>query len=104
MIKKVTITKVFKSDKKTDGTPRVYKSGKNANKPFTQIGIKTDKTGDNIYNTNAMAGDRAMNIEEGQSLLLNFTETPSEDGAKTWFNFNFPTKQQLAEFAEESAK
>ncbi len=100
MIKKVKITQVFKSDKKPDGTPRAYAKGTNIGKPFTIIGIKTDKTGEEIYNTNAMVGEKAMNIEVGQSLLLNFTETKSEDGQKIWKNFNFPTKVQLAEYAE----
>ena len=100
MIQKVKITAVFKSDKKSDGTPRVYSKGKYMGKPFTQIGIKTDKHGEDIYNTNAMEGEKAMNIEVNQALLLNFTETPSEDGSRTWRNFNFPTKAQLEEYAK----
>lgn len=97
MIKKVTITEVYKSSNKKDGTPYVISKGVNAGKNFTRVGIKTDKTGDDVYYNNALDTDKVMTIEVGQSLLLNFTETP--DGDNTWRNFNFPTKDQLAEYA-----
>lgn len=100
MIKKVTITSVFKNETKKDGTPYTISKGQHAGKTFTRIGVKTEQTGDDVYYNNALATDKAMNIEIGQSLLLNLTETPSEDGAQTWKNFNFPTKAQLAEYAE----
>ncbi len=103
MIKKVTINKVFKNDKKKDGSPYVISKGQHAGQNFVRIGIQTDKTGEDTYYNNALATDKAMNIEVGQSLLLNFTETPSADGANVWKNFNFPTKDQLAEFAANAA-
>ena len=99
MIQKVQITKVFKNENKKDGTPYTISKGQHAGKNFIRIGIQTDKTGEDTYYNNALATDKAINIEVGQSLLLNLTDTPSEDGAQTWKNFNFPTKDQLAEFA-----
>lgn len=103
MIKKVQIMKVFKNTTKKDGSPYVISKGKNTGQNFTRIGIQTDAHGDDIYYNNALETDKAMTIAEGQSLLLNFTETPSEDGANIWKNFNFPTKQQLADFAASMA-
>ncbi len=103
MIKKVSITKVYKNDKKKDGTLYVISKGQHAGKNFTRIGIQTDKTGEDTYYNNALATDKAMNIEVGQSLLLNLTEQIKVDGSGKWYNFNFPTKDQLAEFAEQSA-
>ena len=103
MIQKVKITKVFKNDKKKDGSLYVISKGTNAGKNFIRIGVQTDKTGENTYYNNALATDKAMNIEVGQSLLLNLTEKAKEDGNGNWYNFNFPTKDQLAKFAEEAA-
>lgn len=103
MIQKVTITELYKNETKKDGTRYIISKGTNAGKNFTRIGIKTDKTGDDVYYNNALETDRAMKIEIGQSLLLSFTETPSADGANTWKNFNFPSKVQLAEYAESLA-
>lgn len=98
MIKKVTITKVYKNDKKKDGSLYVIGKGKNVGQNFTRVGIQTDQHGEDTYYNNALATDKAMTIEVGQSLLLNFTDTP--DGENVWKNFNFPTKAQLAEYAE----
>lgn len=101
MIKKVQITKVYRNEKNKNNEPYVIKNGEHAGTPFTRIGIKTDKTGEQVYYNNAKANDKAFSVAEGQSLLLNFTE--EIDGSNTWYNFNFPTKAQLAEFAEQSA-
>lgn len=103
MIQKVTITKVFKNENKKDGTPYTISKGQHAGKTFTRIGIQTDKTGEETYYNNALATDKAMNIEVGQSLLLNLTEDKKEDGSGSWYNFNFPTKDQLAEFTKAIA-
>lgn len=103
MIQKVQIVKVFKNDTKKDGTKYVISKGANKDKNFTRIGVQTDKTGEVTYYNNALATDKAMNIEVGQSLLLNLTETAKEDGNGNWYNFNFPTKEQLAEFAASVA-
>jgi len=97
MIKKVTITKVYKGTTKKDGTPYVISTGTNAGKNFTRIGIQTDTHGEKTYYNNALSTDKAMTIEEGQALLLSFTETV--DGDNTWLNFNFPSKDQLSEYA-----
>lgn len=99
-IKKVTITEVYKNTTKKDGSPYVISKGINSGKNFTRIGIKTQETGDKIYYNNALDTDKAMTIEVGQVLLINFTETV--DGDNTWCNFNFPTKAQLAELAEQA--
>lgn len=103
MIKKVTITEVYKNETKKDGTKYVISKGANKDKNFVRIGIKTDKTGDLTYYNNALVGDKANNIEVGQSVLLSLTETAKEDGSGDWYNFNFPTKAQLAEYAEQLA-
>lgn len=104
MIQKVTITKVYKNDKNKAGELYVIRKGTNKDKNFVRIGIQTDKTGEDTYYNNALVTDKAMNIAEGQSLLLNLTETPKEDGSGNWYNFNFPTKEQLAAFALENAQ
>jgi hypothetical protein len=101
MIQKVEIVKVFKNDTKKDGTPYIIKNGQNAGQTFTRIGIQTNKTGENTYYNNAKAKDKAVNIEVGQILLLDLYEEDAGEG-KTWKNFKFPTKDELAAFALES--
>lgn len=109
MIKKVTISNVTKYDKPytKEGDEQkplyVYKKGKNMGKNFMMVTIQANEMGDSYYSTPALLSDKAMNIEVGQSLLLNFTETTSVDGAKVFKNFNFPTKDQLAAFVLENA-
>jgi hypothetical protein len=109
MIKKVTIKKVTKYDKpyspegEAEKPLYTYKKGANMGKNFSMINIQTEETGDDYYSTPASGTDKAMSIEVGQKLLLNLTETKSADGTKTFKNFNFPTKEQLAQFATEMA-
>lgn len=100
-IKKVTVTKVYKGTTKKDGSPYMITKGQYAGQPFTRIGIQTEQTGDKTYYNNAKASDKAMTIAEGQSVLLNFTE--QVDGENTWYNWSFPTKEELAKFAESLA-
>lgn len=95
MIKKVTITKVFTSDKNKDGIPYTYKKGKNEGKPFIRVSIKTDKTGDDYYSTNALVDSSITKIKEGESKTLKFTE---DNGFK---NFAFPTKEELQQYIDE---
>ena len=102
MIQKVKILKVFKSDKNKEGVLYTIKKGQYIGQSFTRIGIQTDKTGEDTYYTNAKADDKAMSIEEGQSLLLNLYEEPGTEG-RTWKNFKFPTKDELEKFAESVA-
>jgi len=102
MIQKVKILKVYKNDTKKDGTKYVISKGTNAGKNFVRIGIQTDKTGEDTYYNNALATDKAMNLDVDQVVLLDLTETKSEDGSTTWKNFNFPSKDDLAKFALES--
>src|SRR3990167_1342415 len=105
MIKKVKIKKVTKYDKPytKEGEPEkplyTYKKGTNAGKNFTMVTIQTEETGEDYYSTPAMATDKAMNVEVGQKILLNLTESTSADGTKVFKNFNFPTKDQLSEYA-----
>mgnify|MGYP006935472845 CR=1 FL=1 len=103
MIKKVTITKVYKSTTNKNGEAYMIKNGEFAGQPFTRIGIQTDKHGTDTYYNNAKATDKAMSLEEGQSLLLDFTEEPNADGSNTWKNFKFPTKKEIEEFAIANA-
>lgn len=106
MIKKVTITKVTKYERpyNKEGEEQkplyTYKKGANVGKNFKMVTIQTEETGDDYYSTPAMETDKAMNIEVGQKLLLNLTEKPSPDGTKIFKNFNFPTKAQLEEYAQ----
>lgn len=104
MIKKVTITEVYKSENKADGTPYQYKTDSKYHKAgehFTRIGIQTDAHGTDTYYTNADPKSKANTIEKGQTLLLSFKE--EVDGDNTWRNFNFPSKKELAEFATSMA-
>lgn len=95
MIKKVTVTKVFLSDKNKEGIPYAYKNGKNAGKPFTRVSIQTDKTGDDYYSTNALVDSAITKIQVGETKTLKFTE---ENGFK---NFSFPTKDELQAYIDE---
>lgn len=102
MIKKVTVTQVYKSTEKKDGTPYVIKNGQYAGQSFTRIGIKTEQTGDDVWYTNAKEKDKAISIQAGDSVLLNLVEEDNGNGG-TWKNFNYPTKEQLADFAASIA-
>lgn len=92
MLKQVTITKVFKSDKNKDGIAYVYKKGANVGKNFSRISIKTEQTGDEFYSSNAMAGDRAYTMNAGETIVLDLTE---DNGFK---NFRFPSKKEVDVF------
>lgn len=100
MIKRVTVTKVYKNEANREGVPYVYKTGKNEGKPFNAIAIFTDQTGDTKYYNNALLDSREFNIAEGQSLILKFEESKSEDGSKTFFNWKFPTQAELEVFKQ----
>jgi hypothetical protein len=93
MVKKVTITKVFISDKNKDGVLYTYKNGDNAGRNFVRVSIKTEETGDDYYSSNTLPGSKPTQLKEGEVVLLDFTE---DNGFK---NFRIPTKDQLAEFA-----
>lgn len=94
MLKKVTVTRVFKNTANNDGVPYTFKNGKNAGKPFTRVGIKTDKTADEVYSNNAFPDSATVNIEEGKEYLLDLYE---DNGFK---NFKFPTKEALAAYEQ----
>jgi hypothetical protein len=100
-IKKVTVKKVFTATENKDGVPYTYKKGKYEGKNFVRISIQTEETGDEYYASNALIGSKPTTIKEGDKLLLNFTEQVVGD--KTFKNFDFPTKEQLAEFAASIA-
>lgn len=107
MIKKVTIKKVkiVESPFSKDGQPTekyVYKKGKNIGKNFVMVTIQTNETGDDYYSTPCLPTDKAAQIKEGESHLLSLTESPSADGQKVFKNFNFPTKEQLADLVAAS--
>lgn len=107
MIKKVTIKKVKVYDRpySTDGSKPLYtyKKGTNIGKNFVMVTIQTNETGDDYYSTPAMPGERATTLKEGDSVLLSLTTSMSTDGQKEFKNFNYPTKDQLAEFAASIA-
>ena len=108
-LRKVTISSVKKYDRPyaKEGEEQkplyTYKKGKEIGKNFVMVTIQTEETGDDYYSTPASIGSKAAGIEVGQKVLLNFSETQSADGQKTFKNFNFPTKDQLAAFAAEMA-
>lgn len=82
------ITKVFKNDKKKDGTPLLDKNGK----PFWKVAIKTEATGDQWYSCLAFRNDDAvMRINEGAAYTILVWE---ENG---FSNFKIPTKTDLLE-------
>lgn len=104
MIKKVTISKVKVAETPFGKTEKyVYKKGTNVGKNFVMVTIQTNETGEDYYSTPAMPGERALTLKEGDVVLLNLTKTMSADGQKEFKNFNFPTKEQLAKFAEDIA-
>lgn len=94
-LKKVTIKRVFVSTANKEGIAYVYKNGKNAGKPFTRVSIQTEETGDEYYATNALPGTKPTTIKEGENVLLSLTE---DNGFKNW---NYPTKDQMAEYIKE---
>jgi hypothetical protein len=86
MITHAIVTKVFKSDKKKDGSPYVTKKGK----PFFKIGIKTDKTGEDWYSCLAFeTTSKEYNLKEGDECQFLFE---LKDGNK---NFKIPTIADL---------
>lgn len=90
MIKEVTITKVIKREtNKATGLAYEYKNGKFAGQKYTWVGIKTEQTGDDMYSHNAMSGDRALTLQEGDTLVLKLTEN---NGFK---NFAFMSKKEM---------
>lgn len=97
MIKKVTIKNVYLNDTKKDtGTKYVYGKGKNAGKNFTRVGIKTEGyLPEETHYTNAMAGERALNIKVGDTVVLKFTESKSDDGMKTFYNWGYPSNAEV---------
>ncbi len=89
MIKKVTVTRVFKNDTNKDGIAYAFKKGKLMGQKFTRVTIKTEEFGEDMYSTCVPAGDRALSIEAGDKVVLKFSET---NGFK---NFNFPSKSEV---------
>jgi hypothetical protein len=86
-IKKVTIEKLFKNTTDKDGIAYTYKKGKYTGQNFTRVSIKTSLS-DDMYSSCVLNGDRALNLEIGQEVLLKLTES---NGYK---NFAFPTKDE----------
>jgi len=95
MLKKVTISWTKSATTNKDNVPYVYKNGKYAGKPFTRVSIKTEETGEEFYATNALVGSKPTEIKVGDKLLLSLTE---DNGFKNW---NYPTKEQMAEYIKQ---
>lgn len=97
MLKKVTIETVYHNDtSKKTGLKYVYAKGKNIGKNFVQVGIKTKEyQPEETHYTNAMAGDRALNLAVGDVVLLKFNESQSADGTKTFKNWGFPSNAEV---------
>jgi hypothetical protein len=87
-LEKVTISKVFISDKNKEGTPFKDKNGK----PFWKVGIKTNEYGEDWFSTLCFRqDDRAMNLREGDTVNVVIEEN---NGFK---NFKLPTKTDILE-------
>lgn len=102
MIKKVNITRVFKSTENKDGVPYIYKTDSKYHKagdPFTRIGIQVDGESETHYANVSPKSSSYMNLAEGTTALINFTTSVGKDGTGEFKNFNLPTKEQLVEFA-----
>lgn len=97
MLKKVTIEAVYLNEtSKATGLKYVYKKGKNMGKNFVQIGIKTKEyQPDETHYTNAMAGERALNLKVGDVAILKFNESQSDDGSKTFKNWGLPSNAEI---------
>ncbi len=102
MIKKVTITRVFKSTENKDGVPYTYKTDSKYHKegdPFVRIGIQVEGEDGTTHYANVDPKSKIMSLAEGETLLVNFTTSTGKDGTGEFKNFNLPTKDQLVEFA-----
>lgn len=104
-IKKVTIksVKMYERPFTPEGQEQkplyTYKKGKNQGKNFVMVTIQTQETGDEFYSTPALPNSKPTTLKEGDQVVLSLTSSTSEDGNKVFRNFNFPTKEQLAEIA-----
>ena len=99
MLKRVTITKVYKNDTNKDGVAYSYKKGANLGKNFSRIGIQTDETGEITYYNNAMETDRAFKAEVGQNEVLRLEETLAGGGSdKVFHNWSYATKKEIEVF------
>lgn len=101
MLKKVTIKSVgIKETKTVDGVEvkYVYSKGKNEGKNFVRVSIQTEETGDLYWANNAFVDSKATKLKVGDVELLDLVER--QDGDNTWRDFNFPTKEQLADYAK----
>lgn len=86
MITTAIVTKVFKSDKDKAGVAYKTKAGK----PYSKIGIKTDKTADVWYSTLLFNDDAAeAKIKEGDECQFVF-----EDNG-TYKNFHIASKYDI---------
>jgi len=100
-IKKVTIKSVeIKKTKMVDGNEveYVYSKGINAGKNFVRVILELENH-ENKYATNAFPESKATLLKPGEIVLLNLVERP--DGDKVWYDFNFPTKDEMAKLAAE---
>lgn len=83
MIETVKINKIFKSDKKKDGSEFKTKAGKK----FWKVGIITDKYPEKWYTAFAWAADdEVMGLQEGDERKIVLWQ----DG--DWLNFKLPTR------------
>lgn len=87
-MEKLTLTKVYTSDKKKDGTPLKTTAGK----PFWKVAIKTDKYGEEWMSTLCFDKEsNLMSLKEGDEVTIIVTE--NEYGKE----FKLPTKFDILE-------
>jgi hypothetical protein len=88
MIKDVTLTKVFTSDTKKDGTKLVTRTGK----PYRQISIKTKEYGDKyLSNMIFEEDDDQLRWQEGEKKKIIVVENG------VYLNFRVPSRLDILE-------
>lgn len=88
---KITITRVFTSDKDQQGVPFKTKDGK----PYTKLLLKATEYGDNWLS--GFQNARNSSWKEGDTVEVLITTKVGKDG-KTYYNFSVPkTEDVLAE-------
>lgn len=85
---KITITRVYASDKDKQGVPLKTRDGK----PYTKLAIKAVEYGDNWLS--GFQNSRNVNWKEGDTVEVLITTQVGKDG-KTYYNFSVPKTEDL---------
>lgn len=85
---KITITRVFTSDKSKEGVPFKTKDGK----PYTKLALKCVEYGESWLS--GFQNARNANWKEGDTVEVLITTQTGKDG-KTYYNFSVPKTEDL---------